>query len=146
MGFFGVRFVCACVCVYVWMCVHVHVCVCVYMYTHTQFRKYTFQYQGLLNFADVSNFLEKIRILFFFFWKNNTFTQSNGLRAVQGLRGVSRKRLRMNWKIIFWIGFHEFLHYIKNHITCDVLFCIASLVKILYKLNLNWGSNLQKIT
>ena len=42
------------------------------------FRKYTFQYQGLLNFADVSIFCKKS----VFFGQNSTFTQSNSVRVV----------------------------------------------------------------
>ena len=42
------------------------------------FRKYTFPYQNLLNFADACIFLQKINI----FGKNSTFTQSNSMRAV----------------------------------------------------------------
>ena len=42
------------------------------------FRKYTFQYQGPLNFADVSIFCKKSA----FFGKNSTFTQSKSVRAV----------------------------------------------------------------
>ena len=42
------------------------------------FRKFTFQYQDFLNFADVSTFCKKS----VFFGKNSTFTQSNIVRAV----------------------------------------------------------------
>ena len=42
------------------------------------FRKYTFQYQGPPNFADVSILLQKIVL----FGKNSTFTQSNSVRFV----------------------------------------------------------------
>ena len=44
----------------------------------TSIQKYTFQYQYLLNFADVSIFLGKISV----FGKISTFTQSNSIRAV----------------------------------------------------------------
>ena len=48
-------------------------------YTHIwSFREYTFQYQGTLNFADDSIFLQKISI----FWQISNFTQSNIVRAV----------------------------------------------------------------
>ena len=42
------------------------------------FRKYIFQYQGSLNFADVSIFCKKSA----FFGQISTFTQSNSVRAV----------------------------------------------------------------
>ena len=42
------------------------------------FRKYTFQYQGPLNFVDVRIFWQKISI----FGNNSTFTQSNIVRAL----------------------------------------------------------------
>ena len=41
-------------------------------------QKYSFYYQHLLNFADDSIILQKIA----FFGQNNTFTQSNSVRAV----------------------------------------------------------------
>ena len=51
----------------------------VYTYTHMcSFRKYTCQYQRLINFAYVSIFLQKINTL----GENSTFTQSNTVRAV----------------------------------------------------------------
>ena len=50
-------------------------------FTHIcSFRKHTFQYQGLLNFADVSIFFRKKSA---FCGKNGTFTQSNSVRVVQ---------------------------------------------------------------
>ena len=42
------------------------------------FRKYTLQYLGPLNFADVSIFLQKLT----FFIQKSTFTQSNSVRAM----------------------------------------------------------------
>ena len=42
------------------------------------FRKYTLQYLGPLNFADVSIFLQKLA----FFIQKSTFTQSNSVRAM----------------------------------------------------------------
>ena len=42
------------------------------------FRKYTLQYLGPLNFADVSIFLQKLAI----FIQKSTFTQSNSVRAM----------------------------------------------------------------
>ena len=46
-------------------------------HTHIfSFRKYTFWYQGPLNFADVRIFLQKLVL----FGKNSTFTQSNSVR------------------------------------------------------------------
>ena len=49
-------------------------------YTSTfSFRKYIFQCLGLLNFADVSIFLQKTRV---FCLKKHIFTQSNSVRAV----------------------------------------------------------------
>ena len=49
-------------------------------YAHIfSFRKYTFQYQEPLNFVDVSIFLQKFSA---FFGKNNTFTQSDSVRAL----------------------------------------------------------------
>ena len=48
-------------------------------YTHIfSFRKYTFWYQDLLSFVDVSISLQKIA----FFVKNSTFPQSDGMKTV----------------------------------------------------------------
>ena len=93
MGFFGVRFVCVCVCVcvcvrvcvcvYVCMCVHVHVCVCVCTCTNIRsFENIPFSTKAFLILLMSAIFWKKSAFFFSFFWKSNTFTQSNGLRAV----------------------------------------------------------------
>ena len=43
----------------------------------TELKKYTFQYRGPLNVADVCIFLQKSAV-----FGNSTFTQSNGVRVV----------------------------------------------------------------
>ena len=63
-------------------------------YTHIcSFRKYTFQYQALLNFADVSIFLQKKQ----HFGKNSTFTQSNSVRAVLEIFSSVFRFWRLEW-------------------------------------------------
>ena len=52
------------------LCKYTHIC---------SFRKYAFQYQGILIFAYISIFFCK---KLSFFGKNSTFTQSNSVRAV----------------------------------------------------------------
>ena len=64
-------------------------------YTHIcSFRKYTFQYQGPFNFADVSIFCKKLALL----GQNNTFTQSNGVRVVLEM---VRQKVTINENISF---------------------------------------------
>ena len=72
------------------------------------FRKYTFWYQGLLNFADVSIFCQKLA----FFGQTSTFTQSNSMTAVfeifySGIRLPDCSKSAINWKndngvTVFW--------------------------------------------
>ena len=84
MGFFGVHFECVCVCLC--MCV----CVCVCVYTNVVSENIPLSTKALLIWL-MSAFFSKKSALFFFFLKINTFTQSNGVRAVLGVRGRNRK-------------------------------------------------------
>ena len=52
---------------------------------------------------------------------------------------VNRKALRAR-NSVFWLNFLEFLEYIKNRHKCHALLCIASLVKLLDKLDHIWRS------
>ena len=69
--------------------------------SYHSFRKYTLQFLGPLNFADVSIFCKKLA----FFVQKSTFTQSNSVRAVleifQLFSVFVRKKVTFNENIIF---------------------------------------------